>query len=177
MAEPLSITASILAVLGAAEKTGKGLERLRTLHNAPDELQYVLNEISDMRIVLRSVQKALTAVTECEAEDIKGLIQSGKLSRIRERLRDRRDSLVAALVGSLFTINHGIRLDIREISLVTRGEPDQSLIRLDHPQAASMQHALEELLSRDSYQSSDTLQPAHSDTYQEEEPASGSRQR
>jgi len=96
-----------------------------------------------MRIVLRSVQKALTALTECEAEDIKGLIQrcrsevleldmlvnyhlqaasgydddgrpkvntlgwlskSGKLSRIRERLRDRRESLVAALVGSLFTI-------------------------------------------------------------------------
>jgi len=46
MAEPLSITASILAILGAAEKTGKGLERLRTLHNAPDELQYVLNEVS-----------------------------------------------------------------------------------------------------------------------------------
>lgn len=60
---------------------------------------------------------------------------------------------------------------------MSRGEPDQSLIRLDHPQAASMQHALEELLSRDSHQSSDTLQPAYSDTYQEEEPASGSRQR
>jgi len=46
MAEPLSMTASILAVVGAAEKTGKGLEKLRALHNAPDELEYVLNEVS-----------------------------------------------------------------------------------------------------------------------------------
>lgn len=45
MAEPLSLAASILAILGAAEKTGKGLERLRALHNAPDELEYVLNEV------------------------------------------------------------------------------------------------------------------------------------
>ncbi|KAH8721552.1 hypothetical protein GQ44DRAFT_808199 [Phaeosphaeriaceae sp. PMI808] len=217
MAEPLSITASILAIISTAEKTSKGLEKLRTLHNALDELEYMLNEINDMRVVLRSMQNVLTALTECEAEDIKGLIQiyqsevleldmlvsyhlqaasgysndgrpkvntlgwlskSGKLSKIRERLRDRRESLVAALVGSLFTISysHGIRLDIRDISLVSRGEPDQSLVRLDHPQAASMQHALEEFLSRDSYQSYDTLQPFHSDTYQEEEPESGSRQ-
>jgi len=40
-----------------------------------------------------------------------------------------------------------------------------------------MQHALEELLSRDSDQSYDTLQPVYSDTYQEEELESGSRQR
>ncbi|KAF2660578.1 hypothetical protein K491DRAFT_711773 [Lophiostoma macrostomum CBS 122681] len=72
MADPLSLTAGIIAVVGAAEKTGKGLEKLRTLHDAPDELEYALNEISDMRVVLRSIQNALTALTEREAEDIEG---------------------------------------------------------------------------------------------------------
>jgi len=160
MAEPLSLAASIIAVLGAAEKTGRGLERLRSLHNASDEIEYILNEvylpssrphlhqanmsqINDMRVVLRSVHNAEMALTGSEAEDIHELVQrcrnevleldtlvtyhlqaasgydsagrakvntrgwlskSGQLGRIRERLRDRRENLAVALLGSMFAI-------------------------------------------------------------------------
>jgi hypothetical protein len=43
MAEPLSIAASVLVIIGAAEKTAKGLDRLMTLRNAPE---YVLNDVN-----------------------------------------------------------------------------------------------------------------------------------
>ncbi|KAF2846179.1 ankyrin [Plenodomus tracheiphilus IPT5] len=186
MAEPLSIAASIIAVIGATEKAAKGLERLRTLQTATDELEYVLNEINDMRVVLRSTHNALTSMAERETSDIGDLIKrcedevleldmlvtyslqdasgyrsngrpkvntlgwllkSGRLSKIRGRLRDRRESLVVALIGSLFTVQRGIKLDIQDISLVSHNRPDYSLVRMDHPQAASMQSALEQLLS------------------------------
>ncbi len=44
--EPLSITASILTVLGAAGQVKKGLERLQSLKNAPQELCALTNEVS-----------------------------------------------------------------------------------------------------------------------------------
>lgn len=54
-----------------------------------------------------------------------------------------------------------MKLNVEEISLVNRGEPDRSLVKMDHPHAASMQFALEELLSRDSRRLPDDLPPVH----------------
>jgi hypothetical protein len=43
--------------------------------------------------------------------------------------------------------SRNVCLNIRDIAIVTRGEPDQSLVRMDHPQSMSMQRALESILS------------------------------
>ena len=56
MADPLSITASIIAVLGAAEGLTKTLAKIRNIRNAPEELLALINEISDLRIVIGDVQ-------------------------------------------------------------------------------------------------------------------------
>ena len=56
MADPLSITASIIAILGAAEGVTKMVGKLKSIQNAPTELLALLNEIADLTLVLRHVQ-------------------------------------------------------------------------------------------------------------------------
>ena len=60
MADPLSITASIIAVIGAAEGASRTLAKIRSLRNAPDELFGLMNEVSDLRIILTSLQIYVT---------------------------------------------------------------------------------------------------------------------
>ena len=56
MADPLSITASIIAVVGAAEGVTKIAGKLKDIQNAPAELLALLNEVADLTLVLRNVQ-------------------------------------------------------------------------------------------------------------------------
>ena len=56
MADPLSITASVIAIIGAAEGVTKIFEKLRNIENAPSELLALFNEVADLTLVLRSVQ-------------------------------------------------------------------------------------------------------------------------
>ena len=56
MADPLSVTASIIAVVGAAEGVTKTLARIRDIRNAPEELLALINEVSDLRIILGDIQ-------------------------------------------------------------------------------------------------------------------------
>ena len=57
MADPLSITASIIAVLGAAEGVSKTLAKIKSLRQAPNEILALINEISDLRIILGEVER------------------------------------------------------------------------------------------------------------------------
>ena len=56
MADGLSVAASIIAVLGAIEGVSKALSRVRSILNAPDEVLALLNEASDLQIVLGDAQ-------------------------------------------------------------------------------------------------------------------------
>ena len=56
MADPLSIVASVIAVVGAIEGVSKTLAKIRTLRNAPSELQALVNEVSDLRIIVGDVE-------------------------------------------------------------------------------------------------------------------------
>ena len=44
--EPLSVAASVLAVLGAAGAAGRGLQHVLALRNAPDQVIALMNEVS-----------------------------------------------------------------------------------------------------------------------------------
>ncbi|KFA71352.1 hypothetical protein S40288_08955 [Stachybotrys chartarum IBT 40288] len=50
--DPLSITASVIAIVGAGDKC---LTKLRTLHHAPSEILCLMNEIGDLNIVLTQI--------------------------------------------------------------------------------------------------------------------------
>jgi hypothetical protein len=58
--DPLSFTASLIAVIGAAATVAKQLENLRTtLRDASSDLYSITNEISDLRIVLGACESAV----------------------------------------------------------------------------------------------------------------------
>ena len=59
MADPLSITASIIAVLGAAEGVNKTLSKIKSLRHAPNEVLALINEVSDLRLVLGEVERCV----------------------------------------------------------------------------------------------------------------------
>lgn len=54
--DPLSLTASIIAVLGAASAAAQGLEKLRSIRHAPQQVLVVLSEVSDFRTVIATLQ-------------------------------------------------------------------------------------------------------------------------
>lgn len=55
MADPLSIAASAIAVIGAAQQVCKGVSKLRALQKAPEEFSALMNEVSDLQVVLQQV--------------------------------------------------------------------------------------------------------------------------
>lgn len=57
--DPLSVTAGIIAILGAGGVVGKRVKSLIALESAPDELLILNNEISDLQYVLNDVQDLL----------------------------------------------------------------------------------------------------------------------
>lgn len=56
--DPISASASALALIGATAKVVKGIRRLKALQDAPRELDDLLAEISQLELVLHAVQNA-----------------------------------------------------------------------------------------------------------------------
>ena len=61
MADPLSLAASIIAVVTAAEGITKTLSKVKLLLNAPDGLLALSNEITDLTVTLRNVNSFISA--------------------------------------------------------------------------------------------------------------------
>ena len=55
MVDPLSLTASIIAVLGISNSVGKALSKIKLINESPDELLALINEVSDIRVVLYDI--------------------------------------------------------------------------------------------------------------------------
>lgn len=56
--DPLSLTASVIAVIGAAQQVGKGLIILKTANDAPQGLDGLLSDISRFELVLDVIKDA-----------------------------------------------------------------------------------------------------------------------
>ena len=83
MADPLSITASVLTVVGAAGEVGKGLRLLKVLKGAPEGLDDLLDDISRLELVLETVNNA-TSDCQAAAPAMETLLAAG-----RERLAEK----------------------------------------------------------------------------------------
>ena len=57
MADPLSLTASIIAILGVVDSVGKALSKIKVLTESPDELLALINEVSDFKVVLYDIER------------------------------------------------------------------------------------------------------------------------
>ena len=85
MADPLSITASVIAVVGAAEGVGKTLTKIKNIRNAPSELFALINEVSDLRIILTDIDSYLSqAITRTQPLD-----QLQHMTTLLQRAKDR----------------------------------------------------------------------------------------
>ena len=63
MADPLSLVASIIAVVGAAGTISKTLSKAKLLRKAPESLLALNNEITDLSIVLRTVEEHVSSIS------------------------------------------------------------------------------------------------------------------
>ena len=59
MADPLSVAASIIAVVGAADEVTNGLRRLKAARHAPESLRDLLEEISQLEMVLNGIKSGV----------------------------------------------------------------------------------------------------------------------
>ena len=59
MADPLSLTASIIAVVGAADGVTKGLRRLKAAEDAPKGLQDLLDDVEQLEMILNYVKSTV----------------------------------------------------------------------------------------------------------------------
>ncbi|KAI9658312.1 MAG: hypothetical protein M1821_002445 [Bathelium mastoideum] len=65
MTDPLSVTASVVALVGAfATASNFVLATIKSMRNAPDEIVWLSNEISNVRVVLEEIQ---TKIPELKA--------------------------------------------------------------------------------------------------------------
>ena len=118
MADPLSITASILTLLSAAGAVGKFLEKVIALKHAPDVLLALNNDIVDLRHVTQNVDDLL--------QEPCGIIDSRPHSHLRDSLeRTKRtlsslEHLVSYKLTAFGSNNGRLRLD-RSVWL--RAEP------------------------------------------------------
>ena len=94
MADPLSIAASIITVIGAADSIGRTLGKITSAKNAPAAIHALQNEISDVRIVLGDVD----IFTSTSGEDLTGpTFSSTKCLEHLAVLTDRAKSKIAEL--------------------------------------------------------------------------------
>ncbi|KAK7419694.1 hypothetical protein QQZ08_010781 [Neonectria magnoliae] len=78
--DPLSVTASIIALVQATAAIGKGVHFLRSLGHIPDEFCYLTNELSTLQAVLGQVTSALQ---ELQSEKPNALVPNAEMAAIR----------------------------------------------------------------------------------------------
>ena len=133
MADPLSIVASIIAVIGAAQSLGKAVNRIRDITNAPDEVLALSNEISDLTVVLKHVETYVAgaegaAISRENLEQLSVLAKraQSRLAQLELIMHDhlprtggasRRSSRLRLQWALLKTKVDGLRVDIRDIKL------------------------------------------------------------
>ena len=59
MADPLSVTASIIAIVGAANTVTKGLGHLKAAKDAPEGLKDLISDVAQLEMVLNRVKSVV----------------------------------------------------------------------------------------------------------------------
>ena len=86
MADPLSIAASVITVVGTANGVGELLSRIKSLQHAPDELLALVNEVSDLRVVFGDIASTFLR-DEKRSPTLKEQLQH--ISDLVDRAKDR----------------------------------------------------------------------------------------
>jgi hypothetical protein len=100
--DPVSLTASIITIIATAAQVAKHLDELRNgLQHGPDALSSLINEVSDLRIVLEACDAAVKELYKIPtAEDPTTLLADA--AQILDRTRgylEQLDKLISSCLG------------------------------------------------------------------------------
>lgn len=87
MADLLSLAASIITVVGAADTVSKTLSKIKIFLHAPEELLALNNEISDLKVVLSCINSFVTSEQSDAAAMSQDFFQH--VSALLEKAKDR----------------------------------------------------------------------------------------
>ena len=88
--DPLSITASVIAVLTAAGQVADGLSKLKALIScAQDEVCQLLNEVADLELVIHQIEAATENLPAAMNQETSGIRRS--MDRAEKKLLELRD--------------------------------------------------------------------------------------
>ena len=109
--DPLSITASLIALIGAAESIAVGINKLASLRNAPASVLALNNELSDLRLVLREVEPLLQKHYQALADTQSSRFPASGNSTLLISIQRAKVKLVEleSIVQSLLMVRMGIR--------------------------------------------------------------------
>ena len=104
--DPLSVSVSAIALVGATKQVAKGLSKLASLRGAPAAVLALNNEVSDVRLVLDEAQPLLvSSESEFDEKSGDGIFKSRKeiLKASIERANDRLVELEAVVQNRLMS--------------------------------------------------------------------------
>lgn len=122
--DPLSFTASLIAVVAAAAQISKALSRLRAFGKVPDQICSLKNEITDLEVVLRQLSHRLGQDGRPPAH-----IEHGALQQILERAKDNLSAVALRIdhLATVFAVEKRTKLISRSaVWLKERSKFDQS---------------------------------------------------
>lgn len=96
--DPLSLTASIIAIVQISGTIGKGLKKIVNLRNAPDIFLALNNEVADLQCILQDVNSLLR-----QRLDTTGQEPLGSLVRALEKAKQTLSKLEILLAYDLTT--------------------------------------------------------------------------
>ncbi|KAI2465604.1 ankyrin [Annulohypoxylon bovei var. microspora] len=74
--DPLTIITSTLTLLGSVAAVAKGMDMLQTVRKAPTQISMVLNEVTDLRLVIKIVESTIrNGPRDTQHEIIQGICQ------------------------------------------------------------------------------------------------------
>lgn len=107
--DPLSITASILTILGAGGQVAKGIAKIRALKYAPDILLALNNEIADIQYLVQDVNHVAR-----QHEEVHETKFSASVCRALEKVRETllaTEQLIAYELTTIDSVNGLVKLD------------------------------------------------------------------
>jgi hypothetical protein len=107
--DPLSITASILTILGAGGQVAKGIAKIRALKYAPDILLALNNEIANIQYLVQDVNHVAR-----QHEEVHETKFSASVCRALEKVRETllaTEQLIAYELTTIDSVNGLVKLD------------------------------------------------------------------
>ena len=103
--DPLSMTAGILAIIGAGSTIRKGLKKIISARRLPDILLQLNNEVTDLQYVVQDVDDLLRQRSQSTAEDQCPLSGHASLTSALEHAKATLLALESLIVNELTTVD------------------------------------------------------------------------